>query len=219
MLAYPLDYNETTVEITREALSNLISLISDNQFPTLLQEYNNDINDINSKTYGKIKTNIDIFSERLGQVEESAANVEANVTSCLENLSLLTPEILYQKYTEECVNPSRALGLSLMNLGYNKQTGVFYKKYDELMTYFNGCLHTSDPAPHICAGIVESTLQEVERILPAVKANPLQIQRQLQQQIVVLADCAYEHVSVSNKRLEVDFDNVKTCILEQIDAA
>ncbi|XP_018569498.1 uncharacterized protein LOC108909601 [Anoplophora glabripennis] len=219
LLAYPVDYNETTAEITSNALKELVSLISDNPFTALVQQYNNDINDINSRTYGKMKINVDNFNARLSQVEDSATKADANITTCLENLNLLTPEVFYQKYTEECVNPSRALGLNLMSLGYNKQTVEFYKKYDELMTYFNGCLHGSDPSPQICAGIVESTLQEVNRILPAVKANPLHIQREFEHQRLALAYCAYEHVSSSSKRLEVEFRNVKTCILEKIDAA
>ncbi|KAJ8924854.1 hypothetical protein NQ315_001009 [Exocentrus adspersus] len=216
MLAYPVDYNETTIEQAKEALNTLRELVLTNNFPVLLQDYNDDISLRNNKTYKKINTNYDGFSQRLLQVQESGSNVGVNVTDCLNNLNVLTPEEYYVKYTEDCVTPARSVGLNLYLVGNNNQEVVAYKKYGELMDYFHGCINGGDPAPRICAGVIESTLQEVRRVVPGVKANPVLTEIELKQHTLVLAECASKHLSLLRQKLQMEFSKAATCVWNKI---
>lgn len=214
-----MDYDEESVERVEQAKSDLISAINQNDFPTLLQQYNNDISEKNTRTYEYIKHNIDTTTQRLLQLQESANNVNANITACLENENHLTPEEFFKTYNEDCSNSARALGLNLVAVGENKRNDVALKKYTELMNYFHGCISPNDPSPHICAGVAESTYQELQRIIPGIRANHLQIERELKQQILTLSECSYEHISVVTKKLQSEFSRAKACILDKINTA
>lgn len=214
-----MDYDDEAAERVFQAKSDFLDAIYENDFPTLLQQYNNDIFEINIRTTEHIKYNLDAISHSLLQVQESANSANADITECSEDLNIPTLEELFQTYSDDCASPATAVGSNLVAIGTSKRDVIAAKKYNDLMNYFHGCITPNDPVPRICAGAIESTYLELERIIPGIKANHLQIERELKQQILALSGCAYEYVSVVNKRLQTDFSSAKTCILDKINTA
>lgn len=160
---------------------------------------------------------MELFNQHLVQLQEGVDNINVTVAQCSVGLNF-TAEQFYQKYTEECVEDALTLGLFIIKVERTKQT-IALKKYVDMMNYFNDCFNYNDTNPRICAGVLESTRMEIDRIQPGIEAYPLQSQRELQQQLVALDECALRYTSTASKKWQNEFSNVRMCIIVKINEA